>query len=56
MSQTTDCFGRTSDYLGKVIRTFASGAAGVGDSAKVYAVEPVLNNVTIPMNNQGVNE
>jgi hypothetical protein len=36
--QTADSLGRTLDNLGKDIRTFVSGVAGVGDSAEVYAV------------------
>jgi hypothetical protein len=36
--QTADSLGRTLDNLGKDIRTVASGVAGVGDSAEVYAI------------------
>jgi hypothetical protein len=35
---------RNWDNLGKDIRTIASGVAGVGDSAEVYAVNCVILN------------
>jgi hypothetical protein len=38
ISQTADSLGRTLDNLGKDIRTVASGVAGVGESAEVYAI------------------
>jgi len=38
MPQTADSLGRSLDNLGKDIRTVASRAFGVGDSAEVYAV------------------
>jgi len=39
--ETADSLWRTLDNLGKDIRTVASGVAGVGDSAEVYAVRIV---------------
>ena len=45
ISQTADSLGRTLDNLGKDIRTVASGVVGVGDSAEIYAIKPVLKSL-----------